>query len=226
VPAGVPPSGAQDGGGAVAVAAPAANAAAGMAPLAAPTASTAKPSTEAPAGAAASPPAPAQQLAQAVATLQLRPNGGSHLTVRLAPAELGEVHIQITRGQDGAATVSVAASRPETLSGLQTDLAHLHQALDRAGVPEQRSLVFHLASEPARTGGEAGAGSGQSAPQEGGAAGGGFQHGPRQERPQPGQAPGSQMSSRLGDAEAQAGPAAPAGRPATAWRQAGIDYTA
>ncbi len=85
------------------------------------------------------------------------------------------MQVEITRGKDGASSVSVAVERLETLGRLQADLTHLHLALDRAGVPEQRSLVLHVApQEQAGTapsgsfaGGQSGASGGQSGQQNG-----------------------------------------------------------
>jgi len=123
------------------------------------------------------PAAPAVQIGQAVAALHIRPDGGSRLTIRFDPAELGLVQIRIDRTHEGAASISVAVERVETLRALQTDVTHLHLALDRAGVPEQqRSLTFHLASPQP----DAGQGTAQHGAQQN--AGGGFQqHG----RPSP-----------------------------------------
>ncbi len=116
-------------------------------------------------------------------------DGSSKLTIRLDPAELGHVRVEITRGQDGSSSVRVAVERVETLGRLQSDLTHLHLALDRAGVPEQRTLAVHLAPpEPAGTasgGSFAGGQSGGQPNSQGGAPGreggqaGGFQAGNR-----------------------------------------------
>ena len=89
---------------------------------------------------------PTVQLGQALAAVHTRPDGTSQIRILLNPAELGSVQVRITRTHDGASSVSVAVERPETLRSLQTDLGHLHQALDRAGMPEQRSLELHLVS--------------------------------------------------------------------------------
>jgi hypothetical protein len=67
------------------------------------------------------------------------------MTIRLDPAELGQVQVRIGRTSNGAATIEVAVERLETLRSLQADLTHLHLALDRAGVSDQRSLTLHLA---------------------------------------------------------------------------------
>ncbi len=103
---------------------------------------TGQPAAQA-AEAAANP--PANQIAQAVASLHVGADGTSHTTIKLDPAELGQVQIRISRAQDGTSSVSVAVERADTLATLQNDLGHLHQALDRAGVPEQRSVSLHLA---------------------------------------------------------------------------------
>lgn len=78
--------------------------------------------------------------------LHLAPSSGGHVSIRLDPQELGGVRIEVRRGLDGTATVTLAVERPETLRTLQADIAHLHQALDRAGLPaDQRSVTLHLA---------------------------------------------------------------------------------
>jgi hypothetical protein len=170
-----------------------------------------------PAGAgtiAATPAGPAAQMAHAMAALHVGPDGSSHVTIRLDPAELGQVQIRISREHDGAASVTVAVERPETLSSLQADLGHLHQALDRAGVPEQRSVALHLAmsgqgDQPANQGGAGG----QGAPQSG------YQQGTRQDR-----APGAPS------APAMAGPLITPGssqqQQVLRWQTTSVDFTA
>jgi hypothetical protein len=120
---------------------------------------------------------PATQLAQAVASLHVGADGTSHTTIKLDPAELGQVEIRISRAQDGTSSVSVAVQRPDTLATLQNDLGHLHQALDRAGVSEQRSVNLHLAGTDQPGNQNLGA-------ETGGMAQGGYQQGARQERQQ------------------------------------------
>jgi flagellar hook-length control protein FliK len=139
------------------------------------------------AGPAGLPPA-AAQLGHAVATLQPGPAG--HVSVRLDPPELGQVQVRIATLHDGGAQVTVAVERPETLATLQADLGHLHQALDRAGVPEQRSLTLHLspAQDGAGTNFQAGGG-GQGAPQNGAFQNGAFQQGGFQQGGRQSQAP-------------------------------------
>jgi hypothetical protein len=121
------------------------------------------------------PTTPAAQLSHAVAALHVRPDGGSQLTIRLDPAELGHIHVQIDRAHDGAASISVAVEKLETLHALQADFTHLHLALDRAGIADQRSLTVHLAPPPAapQTADSLASGAGgQTGNQAGGHAGG------------------------------------------------------
>jgi flagellar hook-length control protein FliK len=135
-------------------------------------------------------------------------DGTSHVTIRLQPAELGHVEIRISRAQDGSSSVSVAVERPETLTTLQADLGHLHQALDRAGVPEQRSVSVHLAANAAG-----------AAPASGGTTQGGFQQGPRQDRQHAAAAPPQPLP------QTNAAPMA-ASPPPQARPHAGINITA
>jgi len=131
-------------------------------------ASAVTPSAAAPATApvaAASVPAPAvappaEQLAQAVGSIVIDPRGTGSVTVHLQPAELGAVSIKVAKTNDGAANVAVTVERSATLATLQADLGHLHQALDRAGVAENRSITLHLATS-ADTGGNPGQDRGQ-----------------------------------------------------------------
>ncbi len=159
-----------------------------QAALSAPAAQPAVPNAGSPAANAATPPdtsasagtgqpasPPAAQLGHALAALHVGADGSSKLTIRLDPAELGQVRVEITRGQDGASSVSVAVERVETLGRLQADLTHLHLALDRAGVPEQRSLVLHLAPQDQPGGAPTGSFSGSQSGASGGQ--GGQNHG-------------------------------------------------
>jgi len=122
---------------------------------------------------------PATQLAHAVASLHVGADGTSHTTIKLDPAELGQMQIRISRAQDGTSSVSVAVERPDTLATLQNDLGHLHQALDRAGISDQRSVTLHLAATDQPGSQTTGSGAGSMAQ-------GGFQQGARQERQQGG----------------------------------------
>jgi hypothetical protein len=129
------------------------------------------------------------------------------------------VQVTIARAPDGTATVTVQVEKAETLQTLQQDIAHLHQALDRAGVPsDQRQVSLHL-GVPAMTG------AADSGTSTGGSASGGFGTGT---------APGN--GQRGGQPQPQhGGRGAPAASPfiATAeqaeaprWRAAGINITA
>jgi flagellar hook-length control protein FliK len=125
------------------------------------------------------PPPPAAQLAHAAASLQVGADGTSHVTIRLDPAELGHLQIRISRATDGTTSVDVAVERPETLASLQNDLGHLHQALDRAGLPDQRNVTMHLAGQTDQPGGTS-LGS-NTASGNGFTPQGGFQQGARQQ---------------------------------------------
>jgi flagellar hook-length control protein FliK len=149
-----------------------------------------------------------------LAALHEGADGSSHIVVRLDPVELGQVQIRIVRQHGGTARVDVAVERPDTLHSLQTDVGHLHQMLDRAGLPEQRSVVLHLVPQDTPTGGPTGA-SGQPPDQ------GSFsqQGGGRQGRPQ---ASSLQQSPFATEGEAVRLPAAIPPR----WLRAGVNITA
>ncbi len=155
----------------------------------------------------AAPGAPAAQLAPALVQIAHAP-GGSAVTLRLDPAELGHVQIRIERTVDGAASVQVTAERPETLRLLMADQPQLHRALDSAGVPpDGRSLALSLAT-PDSAGQSLGGG-------PGGQAGNG-------------QAGSGQAGSERQQRHPYAGPAVSdrdASSP-SAWLRAGVDITA
>ena len=109
----------------------------------------------APAVPAAATPAAASPSALPVAT-QLAPalvaivrgagQAAAHLTVTLAPAELGRVQVSLHQTADGGTRMVLSAERPQTLQLLQRDQQQLHQALDQAGLPAAgRRLDFQLA---------------------------------------------------------------------------------
>lgn len=94
-------------------------------------------------------PSPATQIAERVAPALMRvaTSGlGTHdLTVRLDPAELGQVEIRIEQAPDVPSRVHILVERPETLSLLRQDQARLEQTLDRAGVrAEAREITLDL----------------------------------------------------------------------------------
>jgi hypothetical protein len=99
-------------------------------PTVAPTPLVAEP---APPGRTASAVAPAAQLAAPLVTLAAQAAGGS-VTVRLHPAELGQVEIQLQRQSDGATHVTLRAEHSDTLRALVVARPHIEAALDRAGV--------------------------------------------------------------------------------------------
>ncbi len=95
--------------------------------------------------------APVQQVSAALVSLAGTPGGGQRMTLRLEPAELGQVEIRIDRPPDAPAQVDISVQRPETLTLLLRDQPQLQHALDQAGVPSDgRGLTLHVAApEPA-----------------------------------------------------------------------------
>ena len=90
--------------------------------------------------------APADQIAPAVVGILQAADGSPSVTVRLQPAELGQVQIRIDQTIAGSAHVDIIASRPETLQLLQRDEPRLQQALDQAGVVSTgRTVSFQMA---------------------------------------------------------------------------------
>jgi hypothetical protein len=120
------------------------------------TQAAAAPNTATPA--AAAPPAPAEQIAQVAGSIVIDTRGAGAVTLHLQPAELGAVSIRIGKTTDGGATVDVTVDRSATLQTLQADLGHLHQALDRAGVADNRTLTLHLGPSADQGGGSAAGG--------------------------------------------------------------------
>jgi flagellar hook-length control protein FliK len=111
------------------------------------------------AASATAPPSPALQVVHAVAGVHVAAGAQGQVTIHLQPGDLGAVQVKIERAPDGTATVTVQVEKSETLQTLQQDISHLHQALDRAGVPtELRQVTLHLA--PAGSTAETGTGSG------------------------------------------------------------------
>lgn len=112
----------------------------------------AAPSPHSPAGkpeAASAPASPAAQLAPVLVSVLRTPSGAQHLTVRLQPAELGQVEVRVDRTAGGPVRVDVTVQRPETLTLLLRDQPQLQRALDQAGLPaDGRSVAFHVATPP------------------------------------------------------------------------------
>lgn len=154
-----------------------------------PAASAPQPSPPAPPVAAPlpSPPTtaslPLPQLPPVVATVAAAVREGQPhtLVVRLEPAELGRVDVRIEREPGGPARISLLVERPDTLHAIQRDQAHLHRALDLAGVPpDGRQVQYQLAPPdpsplpPGSFGASGGfAGTGGHGPGGGGPGGGG-----------------------------------------------------
>jgi len=86
---------------------------------------------------------PSEQVASPLVGILKSADGSQSVTIRLQPAELGEVKIRVDRTIEGVAHVNVTADRPETLQLLQRDQPRLEQALDQAGViSDGRSFSF------------------------------------------------------------------------------------
>ena len=71
--------------------------------------------------------------------------GQDRIKIRLNPAELGQIQVQLKRGADGVTRAVVHADRPETLDLLQRDARSLERALNDAGLKtDSNSLSFSL----------------------------------------------------------------------------------
>jgi hypothetical protein len=167
------------------------------------------------------------QIAQAAETIAIDTRGAGAVTVHLQPAELGAVSIRVARTTSGTASVDVTVERSTTLQALQSDLAHLHQALDRAGVAENRSITLHMATTGDTGGGQPGRSQGSD---PGGMIGQGSpgQGGSSTANGQGGGAPGQQGQARPQTASTtlpHPSETAPAARPAS-HRRAGVNITA
>jgi hypothetical protein len=67
-------------------------------------------------------------------------SGSERLVIRLDPASLGPISVDIRTASDGQRDIRIAVEKPETLNLLRQDRHHLEAALNRAGI----------ATEPAR----------------------------------------------------------------------------
>jgi flagellar hook-length control protein FliK len=93
------------------------------------------------------PAAPADQIAPALVSVLQNPDGHQIVTVRLQPAELGQVQIRVDQTVMGAAHIAITAERPETLQLLQREEPRLQQLLDQAGVLSTgRTVSFQVAT--------------------------------------------------------------------------------
>jgi hypothetical protein len=157
--------------------------------------------------------APTQQVAAAVVSLAGAPGGGQRMTLRLEPAELGQVQIRIDRPTDAPAQVEITVQRPETLTLLLRDQPQLQRALDQAGVPaDGRGVTLHITAP------ESAASSGNSASSSVAAGA------------DPGQGGGSGAGTRSGE-QGRSGNAADqdpddTSIPLPRWLRAGLDITA
>lgn len=89
------------------------------------------------------PPSPAAQ--QVVVQIQQKLNKDTQLSLQLTPVELGRVEVRVTVARDGVASAVVTVDRPETLTLLQKDAAHLERALQQAGLnANQENMSFNL----------------------------------------------------------------------------------
>ncbi len=71
--------------------------------------------------------------------------GGAAVTLHLNPGELGSIRITLERDAEGAHDITLAVERPETMQLLRDDVAHLHAALDLAGVAQTgRTVSLHM----------------------------------------------------------------------------------
>ena len=91
-------------------------------------------------------PAPADQVA--VQIQHAVASGETRISVRLHPAELGRVDVDLEIGKDGRVLAMVTAEKPETLEMLQRDTRVLERALQDAGLDtDSDSLNFNLFGE-------------------------------------------------------------------------------
>ena len=89
--------------------------------------------------------APLRQMAPALMAMHTSLDGTRHMDLRLHPASLGEVRVQISRADETPIRVAISATRAETLALLREDTHALHQALNAAGIPaSNRELIFLL----------------------------------------------------------------------------------
>jgi len=96
----------------------------------------------------AQPAAPADQMAPALVGILQRTDGQQSVTVRLQPAELGQVQIRIDQTVAGTAHIDITAERPETLQLLQRDEPRLQQILDQVGVLSTgRTVSFQVSAQ-------------------------------------------------------------------------------
>ena len=154
---------------------------------------------------------PGDQVAPALVGMLKSADGTQSVTVRLQPAELGQVQIRVDRTAEGAAHVGITADRPETLQLLQRDLPRLEQALDQAGILSSGRSVSFLATSPEPVGASA------SRPDSMDAGFGSFGQG---------QSGGTWRGSEDARRDTGNGPGPEQGQGRTRWIRAGLDITA
>jgi flagellar hook-length control protein FliK len=92
--------------------------------------------------------APVDQIAPVLVASLQKSDGQQSVTVRLQPAELGQVQIRVDQSVAGAAHIAITADRPETLQLLQRDEPGLQQVLDQAGVASTgRTVSFQVSAQ-------------------------------------------------------------------------------
>jgi flagellar hook-length control protein FliK len=161
-------------------------------------------------------PSPAEQVAPVLLSMAHAPDGAQRLTLRLDPADLGQVQIRIDRPPEAAARVEITVEKPETLILLLRDQPQLQHMLNQAGVPpEGRSVTFHLASPeagPRYDGEQTPGGTGTGSPGTGDASNGASHQGGRPAR------------GAFADTDDMKADSARAAHPG--WVRAGLDITA
>jgi hypothetical protein len=154
---------------------------------------------------------PVDQVTPALVGLPRTADGAQTVTVRLQPAELGQVQIRVDQSSNGSAHVDIIAERPETLALLQRDEPRLQQALDQAGVLSTgRSVSFQIAA-PATVA--------ANVPRPDSAAAGSGGSGQ-------GQSGGAWRQSGDGQQQSGNGPESEQGQARARWFRAGLDITA
>jgi hypothetical protein len=77
----------------------------------------------------------------AVTHLRAQPNTGERLVVRLDPAALGSIQVDIRAAADGGRDIRIAVEKPATLALLHQDRHALETALGRAGIATESGQI-------------------------------------------------------------------------------------
>ncbi len=107
-----------------------------------------------------------RQIAAALPRITSANPGNPPLHIALNPETLGTITIKIAQHASGETTVTLTASRPETLAALKQDAQHLDQVLTNAGIPEANRHVNFQTTPVAAT--QAGSGLGNTGSQPAG----------------------------------------------------------